>query len=96
VRLEAVDGLLIRRFDDEAIVFDSLSWDAHLLNPAAVAVLELILDAPKSETEIAEFLKTVLVQEEQSHAAAHARRLIGELQSLGLIRRTEASPSASR
>jgi PqqD family protein of HPr-rel-A system len=96
VRLTAVDGLLIRHFDDEAVVFDPLSWDAHLLNPAAIAVLELLIDAPCSETEIAELLRNALLDEERPHAVAHAHRLIGELRSLGLIRGIETPPIAYR
>jgi PqqD family protein of HPr-rel-A system len=91
VRITAVDGLLIRHFDDEAVVFDPVSWDAHLLNPAAIAVLELLLDAPRSENEVIEFFADALRFEEQPHAVAHAHRLIGELRSLGLIRPAECA-----
>ena len=97
MRIIAVEGLLIRHFADEAVVFDPVSWDAHLLNPAAIAVLELLLDAPRSEHEVIDFLADALRVEEQSHAAAHAHRLIGELRSLGLIRPAEcAATNANR
>lgn len=95
-RLAAVDDLRIRHFDDEAVVLDPLSWDAHLLNPAAIAVLELLLEAPRSEDEIAGFLDTALQPEERPHARAHAHRLVGELQSLGLVRRVEAPTRENR
>ena len=95
-RFVAVDSLRVRSFDDEAVVFDPLSWDAHLLNPAAIAVLELLLEAPRSEDDVVAFLADALKSEEQPQAAAHARRLIGELQSLGLVRRVESSTSANR
>ena len=94
--LVAVDGLRIRHFDDDAVVFDPLSWDAHLLNPAAISVLALLTEAPRSEAEIAAFLAEALQADEQPHAAAHARRLLGELQSLGLVRHTETPQSADR
>lgn len=85
VRLVAVEGLLTRRFGDEAVIFSPLSWDAHLLNPAAAAVLELLQEAPRSETEVVEFLVEVLRPEERPRAADHSKQLIRELLSLGLI-----------
>ena len=85
VRLVAVEGLLTRRFDDESVIFSPLSWDAHLLNPAAAAVLELLQEKPRSETEVIEFLAEVLRSEERPRAADHSKQLIRELLSLGLI-----------
>jgi PqqD family protein of HPr-rel-A system len=96
VQFAAVDGLRFRHFDDEAVVFDPLSWDAHLLNPAAIVVLELLLESPRSEDEVIAFLAEVLQPDEQAQAPAHARRLIGELQSLNLLRRVALTPSANR
>jgi PqqD family protein of HPr-rel-A system len=95
-RFAAVTDLRLRLFDDEAVVFDPLSWDAHLLNPAAFAVLELLLEVPRSEAEVTAFLTEALQAEEHSQVPAHARRLIGELQSLGLVRPVEPSVSAHR
>ena len=92
----AVDGLRIRLFDDEAVVFNPLSWDAHLLNPAAIAVLELLLEAPHSADEVAKFLVVALKAEERDDAAAHAQRLTGELLSLGLVRSIETPQRAGR
>ena len=85
VLFTAVDSLRFRRFDDEAIVFDPLSWDAHLLNPAAAAVLELLLESPRSEADVVAFLGEMLQPDEQAGAAAHAMKLIQDLQSLGLV-----------
>lgn len=97
MQLVAVDGLLIRHFVDATVVFDPLSWDAHLLNPSAHAVLELLLEAPRSEDEIIEFLEEVLRVEDQPQAAAHGQRLIGELRSLGLIRQAvDSATNANR
>ena len=95
-RFAAVTDLRVRLFDDEAVVFDPLSWDAHLLNPAAFAVLELLLEAPRSEDEVTAFLAKALQAEEHSQVPAHARRLIGELQSLGLVGPFEPQVSAHR
>lgn len=85
MRFAAADGLRIRELDDEAVVFEPVSWDAHLLNPAAHAVLELLLAGPRSEAEVAAFLHDALQPAERASAAEHARRLLGDLQSLRLI-----------
>lgn len=95
-RFVAVDDLRAREFGDEAVVFDPLSWDAHLLNPAAFAVLELLLEAPRSENEVVAFLAEALHPNEQPQAPSHAHRLIDGLQSLGLVRRVDFYASANR
>ena len=95
-RFAAIDHVRVLEFEDEAVVFNPLSWDAHLLNPAAIAVLELLLEAPRSEDEIAAFLREALQPEEQPQASAYAQRLISELQALGLLRFGESTASANR
>lgn len=92
----AVGGLRIREFDDEAVVFEPVSWDAHLLNPAAVAVLELLVEAPRTEHEVAVFLGEALSPDERSRAGEHAHRLLADLQSLGLVATTHGPEGAAR
>lgn len=82
----AVDGIRALDFGEEWIVFNPLSWDAHLLNASAAIVLELLGSAAQSEQEIEAYLRNVLVDTEQGAAAQHARRLLGELVQLGLVR----------
>lgn len=86
MRFAVVDGLRFRHFDEEAVVFHPLSWDAHLLNPAASAVVELLLESPRSESDVAAFLKDSLEPGERGQAEAHATRLVEHLRLLGLIR----------
>lgn len=85
LKFAAADGLRVREFDDDAVVFEPVSWEAHLLNPAARAVLEWLLEGARTEDQIIAFLHDALQTEERAQAPAHARRLLGELQSLGLI-----------
>lgn len=84
-RYAAVEGIRSFDFGDEWIVFNPLSWDAHLLNAAAAIVLELLGGEAQSEAEIAAYLGDLLVDEERTAAPEHARRLIGELVQLGLV-----------
>jgi len=96
LRFAVIDQVRVLEFEDEAVVFNPLSWDAHLLNSAAIAVLALLLEAPRSQDEIAAFLREALQPEEQPQASAHAQRLITELQALGLVRQSEATASENR
>ena len=72
-------------FGDEYVVFNPLSWEVHILNPAASAVYDLLAEAPQSAGEIASLLSDLLVEDERHEAGAHATRIIGELSGLGLI-----------
>jgi len=87
VRYAAASGSRALDFGDEWIVFNPLSWDAHLLNIAAAAVLDLVAEAPRSLPEVETFLGELLTESEQDHAGEHARRVLEELAQLGLVRR---------
>jgi PqqD family protein of HPr-rel-A system len=95
-RFEATQGLRIVVLDDDRVVFEPRSWDAHLLNPAASAVFDLFQHGPQSMADIEAFLADALDPAERGHAASHAERLISELQSLGLVRLASEEPGAPR
>jgi PqqD family protein of HPr-rel-A system len=84
-RYAVVEGIRAFDFDHESIVFNPLSWDAHLLNAAATAVLDLLASGPQSAAAVEEFLGDLLVDSEKGEAAAHSQRLLNELSHLGLI-----------
>ncbi len=94
-RYRAVAGVRCLDLGDEAVVFDPLSWDAHVLNEAAVAVLEL-LRQPCTVDRIAAFLGEALVESERDAAPAHARRLLDELVALRLVHEVDEKPVADR
>lgn len=85
VRYRVAHGLRWLDFGDESVAFDPLSWDAHVLNASAAAVLEL-LQEPRCIEDIAAFLSEALVESERGRAAAHARQLLDDLVGLGLVR----------
>jgi PqqD family protein of HPr-rel-A system len=91
LRFAAMEALRLREFDDGVIVFDPASWDAHLLNPAAAAILEMCMARPSSLQDIEVFLAQALSEEERSSACDHAERLLGELAELGLVRVDESN-----
>lgn len=88
-RYAAATGIRTLDFGEEWVVFNPLSWDAHLLNAAAAIVLDLLGAEAQTEAEIAAYLRDVLVDAEQAAAPAHAHRLIGELVQLGLVHRVD-------
>jgi PqqD family protein of HPr-rel-A system len=95
-RYAAAAGVRVLDFGDEFVVFNPLSWDAHLLNTAAAAVLHLVAEAPRTEADLAAFLREVLRDEERDAADQHARQLLLELAQLGLVRSVEEGSGADR
>lgn len=86
VRFAATDGIRVLNFEDESIVFNPISWDAHLLNAAAAAVLELLTEAPRSVGDVETLFRDTLCDAEHSEAFEHARCLLHEFEQLGLVR----------
>jgi len=95
LRYAAIEGIRAFDFGDECIVFNPLSWDAHLLNPAAVAVLDLLSGDAQTPDDVAACLRDLLVESEQAAATHHSERLLDELAQLGLIH-TVADDAAHR
>ena len=83
-------------FDDELVVFNPLSWDVHVLNPAAAAIYEFLVEGPASRPEVESLLGELLVEGERGAAAAHAETVIGDLKSLGLLADDEPGADARR
>jgi PqqD family protein of HPr-rel-A system len=92
----AAPGVRMLDFGDEWIVFNPLSWDAHLLNAAAAVVLEQLSAQPQTEAEVADYLRDLLMDAERAHALTSARRLLGELVQLGLVRLVAADATHDR
>jgi PqqD family protein of HPr-rel-A system len=90
-----MDGIRVLAFDDESVIFNPVSWDAHLLNAAAAAVLEF-LDRPRGFAEIEQLLREALLEAQQPDAAAHARHLLEQFEQLGLVRRVKEQTFAPR
>jgi PqqD family protein of HPr-rel-A system len=86
LRYAAVEGIRALDFGEECVVFNPLSWDAHLLNGAAAAVLELLTGGAQTEEEVAAYLAELLVESERSEALPHGQHLLHELAQLGLVR----------
>jgi PqqD family protein of HPr-rel-A system len=75
----------VLNFEDASIVFNPISWDAHLLNAAAAAVLALLVRSPRSAHDVEVLLSEALCEAERADASEHARRLLHEFEQLGLV-----------
>jgi PqqD family protein of HPr-rel-A system len=75
---------------DCVAVFNAASFETHVCNPAAGALLELIAEQPRSVDELAAHLAEWLAPEQRATAAAHAEAVLEQLRSLGLVNCQEA------
>jgi PqqD family protein of HPr-rel-A system len=84
-RLVDPSGIRIRRFGDDALVFNPLTWETHLLNGAAVRVLDALSADPRAEARIAEEVwGPEAGPDEPDSARGEIGRFLQELGSLGL------------
>lgn len=95
VRFVAARGIRVLTFDDESVIFNPLSWDAHLLNAAAAVVLEF-LERPRAIGEVEQLLREALLEEQQGDAPAHVRLLLQQFEQLGLVQRATEQALAAR
>ncbi|MBN1422742.1 MAG: HPr-rel-A system PqqD family peptide chaperone [Planctomycetes bacterium] len=79
----AREDLVIRELDEEVIVFDPATSNAHTLNPTAAAIL-LLCDGSRDGDEIArEVARTFSIDE--ARANADVAKTLQELRDRGLI-----------
>jgi len=91
--LRTHDGLKVARFDREALVFNPVSWQTHLLNDSAVRVLEALRSGPRSLDE----LVAAIYGDAQAADGGTEERQIGaallaELEALGLVAEFDPNP----
>jgi PqqD family protein of HPr-rel-A system len=84
-RLVDPSGIRIRRFGDEALVFNPLSWETHFLNGVAMRVLDALAEGPKAEAElVAEIFGSDPHADEPRSMRDEIARFLDELDGLGL------------
>ena len=77
----------VLRFDGvEAIVFNPVTWETHLLNESASLVLDALLEGPRSVDEIVETVARVSGTSVPERFGEQVGELLGQLESLGLVR----------
>jgi PqqD family protein of HPr-rel-A system len=84
-RLVDPSGIRIRRFDDEALVFNPVTWETHLLNGIALRVLDALAAGPRPAAElVAEVCEGDPLVEVPASTAGEIGRFLEELEGLGL------------
>jgi PqqD family protein of HPr-rel-A system len=77
---------LMRCWDDEFVVYNSLSGDTHLLGTAAGYILEQLQAAPSDEASLADSLCKALLAEPGRELSLHVRTILADLHKLELIK----------
>ena len=76
----------VRRFDDEALVFNPVSWQTHLVGSPGAWLIEALASGPKRESELAAALIDETEAPADNQAARDAlRALLEELRGFGLV-----------
>jgi PqqD family protein of HPr-rel-A system len=81
----------IETLGEDVVVFNAASWETHLLNAAAGAVLLAIAERPRSDAQLAGLLGELLPDGDGAAARDHARAAVGQLAALGLVVAVESS-----
>jgi PqqD family protein of HPr-rel-A system len=89
-RLVDPSGIRIRRFGDDALVFNPITWETHLLNGVGIRVLDALAAGAKDEAQLVEEIFTT---DGGGDAVAAKReeiaRFLDELGKLELAERDE-------
>lgn len=80
-------ALHFRSWEDELVVYNSLSGDTHLLGSAAAHVLLKLRQAPADAASLAESLAPLLQTDLDEELALEIEQLLADLDSLALIER---------
>jgi len=93
-RLTSHPDVRVVRFGTEAVVFNPLSWETHLLNETAAHVVESLRRGPRSVDELAAALVEDLEPESAPEIYAdQIAVLMDELEAFGLAVRAQPDGS---
>jgi PqqD family protein of HPr-rel-A system len=87
-RLMSDQALQFRSWDDEFVVFNSLSGDTHLLGSTAAQILLKLQQAPSNTAVLTESLATLLHAEMDNELVIQVEQILVDLDTLALIERT--------
>jgi len=82
------EGLRLARFDSEAVVFNPVSWQTHLLNDTAAYALEALMSGPQTFDDIVTAVLGNVTPPD--HTVEMIQSLLAELEALGLVETTLA------
>jgi PqqD family protein of HPr-rel-A system len=87
-RLMSDQVLHFRSWDDEFIIYNSLSGDTHLLGSTAAQILLKLQQAPSNATALTESLAPLLHAEMDDELVFQIEHILADLDTLALIERT--------
>ncbi len=83
----AAEPLRIARFEGEALVFNPVSWQTHLLNASALQVLDALARGPGSLQDLVAALGDPSPDDSETAGTEFTvQALVAELEVLGLVR----------
>jgi PqqD family protein of HPr-rel-A system len=87
-RLMSDQALQLRFWDDEFLVYNSLSGDTHLLGSTAAQILLKLQQAPSNTTALTASLAPLLHAEMDDELVFQIEHILADLGTLALIERT--------
>lgn len=81
-------ALQFRCWDDEFVVYNSLSGDTHLLDSTAAQILLKLQQAPSDAPSLSESLAPLLHAEMDDELVIQIEQILSDLDTLALIERT--------
>jgi len=82
-------NIAIETWDENAIIFCSLSGETHLINILACEVLKILQATPESFTTLITKLNMIFEVEDQADLELQIQKLIINFKNLGLIESAE-------
>jgi len=78
--------LILRRLGDALVVFDSESWESHLLPPSATVIADIIAELSDGSFVSSKLLKQVLRDEYELDPESNAiGDFLGMLREIGML-----------
>lgn len=75
----------MKAWDDEAVVYDSLSGDTHLLDPLSTTIVELVAQSECSSDELVHHLTTAFDMPADAHSLDYLHATLSRLEAIGLL-----------
>lgn len=83
--LDPTDRFVIKTWEGEAVVYDSLSGDTHLLDPLSATITALVAQSAYSSEEIVHHLTMAFEMPVEEHSLDYLNATLFRLESIGLL-----------
>ena len=90
VRLPTITAIHCRFWDEECVIYNQLTGDAHLIEGMGVEVFKILSEKAATRIQILQTINSVFEWEMDFDAEGFLDNLIMEYQKLGLVNVTES------